>query len=174
MKEKWNRKDDKKKQEKPDYYPHRGNRGGGKRKHQQRRIAASNDFAQWKLLKSFSKRQIFTSVLFVIISIGWKFRPFDSNSKIIIHEGEKKIDKFLSWLVENGSNISKHVTLAEFQDYGGYGLLAVQESGSCNVFEKEMCGDGTEQVPALRHLDDLFTIPRNLIISAQTVLVTFS
>jgi len=182
MKMKCGRKDDQhgniKKQDKSDYhrYPEKNHREIKKKRHQHH-SATINDVSVWKFLKSISNTKILLSVICAIISIGWKIVVFESSAtnKIIIKEQHKKIEDFLSWLVKNGSNISSHVTLAEFQEYGGYGLLALQPSGSSKGGDKAQ-DDEKEQSPhvVIRELDDLFTIPRNIIISADYVLDNFS
>lgn len=77
-----------------------------------------------------------------------------------------KIEDFLQWLVENDAIISNKVTVAQFEDYGGFGLLAIEGEGERN-------GNGNGNVNAepyaIQALDEMFTIPGHIITSVQSV-----
>jgi hypothetical protein len=103
-----------------------------------------------------------------------------STANTINTSAENKIQNFLTWLKDNGANISEHVTLAEFPEYGGgYGLFAIPSAKEKN-HNDDLQHDSehgteieTETETVLHALDEMFTIPANLITSTQSVLRLF-
>jgi len=97
-------------------------------------------------------------------------------SLINIHDyknmnAEEKIHSFLTWLNDNGATVSEHVTMAEFPEYGGYGLFAKSKSLSTLASSSSSPFPGQSHV--LHALDEMFTIPANIIISTQSALEHF-
>ena len=73
------------------------------------------------------------------------------------------ISKFLDWFTENGGYISPSVTLREFVDFGGYGLMAVSDNTSNNQHTS------SDDKNVLEPLDELYRIPPSIITSAKSV-----
>ena len=76
---------------------------------------------------------------------------------------DEKISKFLDWFTENGGYISPSVTLREFVDFGGYGLMAVSDNTSNNQHTS------SDDKNVLEPLDELYRIPPSIITSAKSV-----
>ncbi len=79
---------------------------------------------------------------------------------------EIKIQSFLSWLHENGAIISPFVTISSFPEFGGYGLQAKAK----NIYDDEGEGDSANNNHTVKYLDDMFTIPQSIIISARSIM----
>lgn len=77
-----------------------------------------------------------------------------SNLPPIEPDPDIRIINFLTWLQENGAEISPKVTLALFPDFGGYGVQA-------------------KHAP-VRKYDELFTIPSSLIITPDSVMKRYA
>ena len=67
---------------------------------------------------------------------------------------QRKINEFLRWLKQNDAVISERLNIAEFREYGGFGLKAVE---------------GKRGGISIKATDELFTIPAHLITSAESV-----
>jgi hypothetical protein len=67
----------------------------------------------------------------------------------------------MDWLRDNGANISSNIKLDKFEDYG-YGLMATSNSN-----------DSFDSEPVIKELQDMFTIPKNIITSTQSVMKYF-
>ena len=85
---------------------------------------------------------------------------------------QDKIDRFLVWLNENGASISNHVTISSFPEFGGYGLLAVPET--TNNDDDDKGSTNHDDSVAIHEMDQLFTIPSNIIISTRTFLEEYT
>ena len=87
---------------------------------------------------------------------------------------QEKIKVFLSWLRENGANISNSVTLSSFPEFGGYGLVAISSNevhDHDNVKEsKNQHHSSSSSSIAIHEMEELFTIPSNIIITTRNIL----
>jgi hypothetical protein len=85
----------------------------------------------------------------------------------------------ISFLTESKLQyISSLVTITEVKEYGGYGLVAIP---STNPIEKQpwrkltqVADTRNDDEPLINELDELFTIPEDIIISVPSVLHKFS
>ena len=106
-------------------------------------------------------------------------------------------EAFLRWFVDNGGiyhpiglggdgDATTNVTIEEFPSYGGWGLaLAIPGGvasssssdpppGECRSDDVHGQCEAAESPPVIRRLDPLFTVPSSIIITAQSVIETYS
>ena len=83
--------------------------------------------------------------------------------KVAEKSKDEMISRFLDWFSENGGYISPSVTLREFADFGGYGLMALSDDTSNNQ------NTSSNNKNVLETLDELYRIPPSIITSAQSV-----
>ena len=84
---------------------------------------------------------------------------------------QEKIKVFLSWLRENGANISNSVTLSSFPEFGGYGLVAFRNEVHDEGKEsKNQHHSSSSSSIAIHEMEELFTIPSNIIITTRNIL----
>ena len=104
------------------------------------------------------------SIVIGIIASGFQI-PFFFNSDNPIESSNDKIEKFMDWLRVNGAEISSNVKMAAFEDYG-YGLMATSNNDHHSI-------DSFDSEPVIHELQDMFTIPKNIITSTQSVMQYF-
>mmetsp|Transcript_16301 Transcript_16301/g.23221 ORF Transcript_16301/g.23221 Transcript_16301/m.23221 type:complete len:935 (-) Transcript_16301:120-2924(-) len=109
--------------------------------------------------KIFNRWHSFCFILIIIFAILVKWiQDKHCNCfifKYLSNDRHLKIDRFLSWIKSNGGTISPSISIASYENYGGYGLEVTPQS-------------------EVHELDVLFSIPSSLIIDASTVLETYN
>jgi hypothetical protein len=93
-----------------------------------------------------------------------RYLASSSSSSSSSSEEEERISAFLAWFEEGGGRLSPSVTLGSSPDFGGLGLMATPGTDVGGTG-----GSGNTRGGGIRHLDELFSVPSSLVVTAKSI-----